>query len=238
MFCPVNCFNYTVDRSDDFVGGLCPSKRLRLLVVDFQIGADRFLQRNDRAVSATSQLVLGQAGEEALDQVEPRAVGRREMAVEARVAEKPLPDPGRLVRAVVVEDQMNVELRRDELSDVPQEADEIDGAVAALDLADDPAGGDIQRREQRRRAIASIVVGARLGRSVVQRQRALRAIERLYLAFLVDAQHQRPVRRIEIEADDIAHLLDKMRIGRQLEAARQVGLQAEGAPDAMNEVPR
>ena len=159
-----------MDRSDDFVGGLCPAKRLRLLVVDFQIGADRLLEGNDRAVSAAPQLVLGQAGEEALDQVEPRIVGRGEMAVEARVAEKPLPDLGRLVRAVVVEDQMDVEFRRNELIDILQEADEIDAAVAALDLADDPAGGDIQRCEQRRRTIASIVVGARLGRSVVQRQ--------------------------------------------------------------------
>ena len=44
---------------------------------------------------------------------------------------------------------------------------------------------------------------------------ALRArIERLDLAFLVDAQHQRALRRIEIEADDVAHLVDEHRIAR------------------------
>ena len=112
--------------------------------------------------------MLGQTGEEAFDQIDPRTVGRCEMAVKARVAEKPLPDPGRLVRAVVVEDQMDVELRRDELIDVPQETDEID--AAALDLADDLAGRDIQCCEQRRRAVAPVVVGARLRRAVVQRQ--------------------------------------------------------------------
>jgi len=68
------------------------------------------------------------------------------MAVKARVAEKPLLDPGRLVRAVVVEDQMAIEVRWDKLLDVPQEADEIATAVAAFDLADHPARGDIQRR--------------------------------------------------------------------------------------------
>ena len=158
VFCPVNYLNYAIDRSDDFVGGLCPAKRLRLLVVNFQVGADRLLQGDDGAVGASSQLVFGQAGEEAFDQIEPRTVGRREMAVKARVAEKPLPDPGRLVRAVIVEDQMDVEMRRDELIDVPQETDEIDAAVAALDLADDPAGRDIQGCEGRKSRMAMVTI--------------------------------------------------------------------------------
>ena len=54
---------------------------------------------------------------------------------------------------------MGAQIDRDKLNDVPQKADEIDTAVAALDLADDVAGGDVQHREQRRPAIALIVVG-------------------------------------------------------------------------------
>ena len=105
------------------------------------------------------------------------------MAVEPRVAKKPLLDLGCFVRAVVVEDQMDAQIRGNKLIDVPQEADEIDAAVAALDLADDRAGGDIQRREQRRRAIAPIVVGARLGSSIVHRQRRLGPVQGLNLLF-------------------------------------------------------
>ncbi len=93
VFCLFNWFSSPVDRGDDFVGGLCPAKRPGLLVVDFQGDADRLLQ------GTASHLVPGQAGEEALDQIEPRTAGRRERAVKARVTEKPLLDPGRLVRA-------------------------------------------------------------------------------------------------------------------------------------------
>ena len=50
---------------------------------------------NAGSMSVAEARTSAQAGEEALDQIEPRTAGRREMAVEARVAEKPLPDPGR-----------------------------------------------------------------------------------------------------------------------------------------------
>jgi hypothetical protein len=38
----------------------------------------------------------------------------------------------------------------------------------------------------------------------------------LNLRFLIDAEHQRTIRRVEIEADDVADLLDEQRVGRQL----------------------
>ena len=40
--------------------------------------------------------------------------------------------------------------------------------------------------------------------------------------------------RINIEADDIAQLLDELRIAGELEMLRPVGLEAMGAPDAMH----
>src|SRR3984957_18830358 len=42
------------------------------------------------------------------------------------------------------------------------------------------------------------------------------------------------VGRAHIEADDVAHLVDKQRIGGQLKGLGTVRLQAEGAPDALD----
>ena len=53
-------------------------------------------------------------------------------------------------------------------------------------------------------------------------------------AFFIDAEHQRTIRRVEVEADDVAHLLDEQRIGRQLEGLAAVRLQRERPPDAMH----
>jgi len=53
-----------------------------------------------------------------------------------------------------------------------------------------------------------------------------------WLALLIDAQHHCFQRRIQIQPDDVADLVDEQRIGRKLEGFLPVRLQAEGAPDA------
>lgn len=60
----------------------------------------------------------------------------------------------------------------------------------------------------------------------------MRAIEGLHLALFVDTQHDRAVRRIQIQAHDIADLVDKQRIGRELKGFRQMRLETESAPDS------
>ncbi len=59
------------------------------------------------------------------------------------------------------------------------------------------------------------------------RQHRLGTLQGLYLALLVHTQHQRMIRRIQIQADDVAHLLDEERIGGELEALGAMRLQAE-----------
>ena len=65
--------------------------------------------------------------------------------------------------------------------------------------------------------------------ALLQRQARLRAVERLDLAFLVDAQHQRPVRRVHVEPDDVGDLLLELRVVGELEAAHQMRLQPASA---------
>lgn len=60
--------------------------------------------------------------------------------------------------------------------------------MARIAFADDAFGGDIERCEQRRHAVAFVIMAAPLDLSGAHRQYRLRAIECLDLARLVHAQ--------------------------------------------------
>ena len=79
-----------------------------------------------------------------------------------------------------------------------------------------------------------VVVGAALGLAGPHRQQRLGAVQRLDLALFVDAEHHGAIRRVEIEPDDVGHLLHEQRVGRKLEGLDAMRLQPEGPPDAMD----
>ena len=62
-------------------------------------------------------------------------------------------------------------------------------AVTGHAATDHRAVEDVERGEQRGRAVADIVVGHRASLAWLERQAGLGAIERLDLALLVDRQH-------------------------------------------------
>jgi len=74
-------------------------------------------------------------------------------------------------------------------------------------------------------------MGSPLGDTRRHRQHRLFPIQRLNLGFFVHAQHDGPVRRGHVKADDILHLVDEQRIGGKLEGLTAMWLQAEGGPD-------
>ena len=104
--------------------------------------------------------------------------------------------------------------------------------MSRLALADDKATLHVERGKQRGGAVALVVVGHRRRAALLQGQARLSAVERLDLAFLVDAQHQRPVRRVHVEPDDIGHFLFELWVVRYLEPAHKVRLQAGLGPNA------
>lgn len=66
------------------------------------------------------------------------------------------------------------------------------------------------------------------------RKYGLGSFEDLNLTLLIDAKHHGFVRRIEMEPDHVAQLLDKAAIGREFEAASAARLQPEELEQAMN----
>ncbi len=77
----------------------------------------------------------------------------------ARSRRQPSPDLGVLVRGVVVDDEVDVQVLRDIGIDMAQEREELLVAMALLALGEDGSGGDVQGREQGRGSMSHVVVG-------------------------------------------------------------------------------
>src|SRR6266702_3448309 len=137
---------------------------------------------------------------------------------------QPVADHQGLMGAVVVQDQMNVQRCGHGLLDGVEEVAELAGAMPLLGLADDPAGPGVERGEQTGGAVTFVVMGAAFDLSGTHGQQRCGAVERLDLALLVHAEHQRAVRRSEVQAYDVADLFDEQRIAAEVRLAESAGL--------------
>src|SRR6185437_9213999 len=147
---------------------------------------------------------------------------------------QPAMNERRLVRGVVVQDEMYVQVARHFSVYAVQEPTKLRGAMATMHFTDHLAGCHIQCSEQRRSAVTLVIISASLDLTGPHWQDRLRPIEGLDLALLVGAQHQCPFGRVEVQADNIANLLDQLWVGRQLERFGTMRLKTKGAPDAMH----
>src|SRR5471030_3281757 len=182
-------------------------------------------------MGSAPNLFFGQCGKPALDLVKPRSRCWSEMDMKTRMTSEPGAHGRGLVSPVVVHHQMHLQLRRDVGFDRTQELQELNAAMAPMQLADDFSGSYIQGREQRRGAMAFVIVRTALGYAGGQRQNWLSPVQCLNLALLVHTQHHGLGRRIEIQTDDVTRLGNELRIGRQLEGFLTMRLQAKRAPD-------
>ena len=80
--------------------------------------------------------------------------------------------------------------------------------------------------------MAFVMVGSTLGLAGQHREDRLAAAQRLNLALLIHAQHQSVMRRVQIQAYDVPHLVDQQRIVGQLERFAAVRTRSERPPDA------
>ena len=173
-------------------------------------------------------------GKEALDGIEPRTRGWREVESPAWMTVEPGADLVLLVRRVIVEDHVDGLVRRHLALDAVEEADELLMAVALHVLPDDRSIRNVECREQRGRAVAFVVMGHGAGAALLHRQAGLGAVECLDLRLLVDRQHHRMGRWIDIQADDIGELLGEGRVVRELEVPPAVRAEAVGFPDRLH----
>src|SRR6516164_5142201 len=141
---------------------------------------------------------------------------------------------GVLVSGVIVSDEMEVKSGRRLLLDGLEEGEPLLVAVALGDAGNEFTIEVVQRGEQGERPVAEVVVGLGLDVADTQGQTRLGALERLALRFLIAAEDQSFLRRIEIEPDYIPELLLKLLVLRQLEGAREMRLDVVGRPQALD----
>src|SRR5512145_2319800 len=82
-------------------------------------------QLTDASEGAAANRLVGDQRKEALDEIEPGRVRGHEVHVPARPCGKPSLDSGMLVRAVVVQNQMHLQIAWHGLLDVTQEPEEL-----------------------------------------------------------------------------------------------------------------
>ena len=123
------------DLGQDVGGSGRPDKRRRARIVACEVSADRFDQFGQAAKDPSTQTLGAQVPKEALHHVEPRGACRREVQMKARMLFQPGLDLGMFVRGVVIQDQVQVAIRRRLLIEQAQELQPFDMAVAPLALA-------------------------------------------------------------------------------------------------------
>ena len=147
---------------------------------------------------------------------------------------QPLSHLRMLVGCVVVDDGVDRFLGRHLRLDGIEKADELLVPVSLHVAADDGAVEDVEGGEQRGCAVAFVVVGHRSGAARLHRQTRLGAVERWDLALLIDREDDGMGWRVDIEADDVAQLVDKLRVGGELELFHPVRLKTVRTPDALD----
>ena len=122
------------------------------------------------------------------------------MQVESWMPLEPFLDDWMLVSGVVINDQMELQAFGCFSVDLFQKGQPLLMPVLCFDAADQPALEIVHSREQRQGAVADVVMGLRADMANTQGQARLRALQGLNLAFFIAAEHQRLVRRCQVQA--------------------------------------
>ena len=156
------------------------------------------------------------------------------MDVETGMTLKPGGDFGVLVGRIVIADDVKLELGSDLLIDLAQEGQPLLMAMAPGGVSKHPAGKVVQGGKEGHRSMPVVVVGLGANVSLAQRQSGLGAFEGLTLALFIAAEHQGPIRRIEIQAHHVPKLFLKLKVFGELEITHSVGLQLMGRPESLH----
>jgi hypothetical protein len=233
-FCDCERFFGSAVLCEDGFGAGSPLEGLWALVSMLDPVVNRGLEFGDVVEGPSPDALASDFGEEPLNEVEPGTGCRREVQCEAFASRQPALNGRRLVGGVVVEDQVQIEMCGRLAVDGFQKRQELVCPMARQTFANDSTGRHIERGEERRGAVALVIMGHRSGTALFQGQTRLRAVECLDLALLIDGKHQRLLRWIDVQADDVLDLRDEVGIVGDLEAAHQVRLEAMFGPDALH----
>jgi len=117
-----------------------PDERTWLVVVEAEIVFDGALQLDGASMGPPAELFFSESGKEALDHVDPRSACRCEVEDESGTLGQPTFDQSGFMRAVVVQNDVHIDIVRNGGFDGVEEMTELDAAMSAMTFADDFAG--------------------------------------------------------------------------------------------------
>lgn len=112
VWCPADNFRKAFELAEDGVGGGGPGKRSGMKIVVLDESVDALDELLDGGGGAAADGLMGDVTEPTFDLIEPGSVGGREVHVIARMCRQPGADFGVLVGGVVVDDEMELQVRR------------------------------------------------------------------------------------------------------------------------------
>ena len=113
----------------DLVGSLRPHERLGRRIAEGDVAENGRLEGARASVRPPLDLFVGEQGEPAFDEIEPGPAGRGEVQMKPRPAGQPAMNPGRFVRAVVIENQVHLQLAGHGGVNGVEEFTELDGPM-------------------------------------------------------------------------------------------------------------
>ena len=176
MLLPESAKAEALDACQDVAGGLGPSERFGLGICGLDVSFDGGFEFADRGEDAALEGSLGQQRKKAFNLVEPGRRGGREVHMPARALQEPIADQLGFVRAVVVHDNVDVEIGGHVALDLLEEFTELLCPVPPHARADDGSGFHIERREQRGGPVALVVMVRRSGPHGQQRLAAVKGL--------------------------------------------------------------
>src|SRR2546428_2393685 len=125
------------DARQNLVRGLPPGERLGIFLMRVNECLNGGLEFRHALVGPAPQLFVRQLSEPPLHQTQPGSIRRREMDMKAGTLGEPVANERRLVRAVVVHDEVHVQVTWDLFLDQIQEFAELNRSMALMKLRDD-----------------------------------------------------------------------------------------------------
>src|SRR5688572_8015093 len=101
------------DAGQDLVRRLRPHKWFGCRIAERDVGENGRLEGARAPVGPAFDLFGGQEGEPAFDEIKPGTTGRSEVEMEAGPASQPAVNHGRLVGAIVIENQVHIQISGD-----------------------------------------------------------------------------------------------------------------------------
>jgi len=166
-----------MDSGEDVVSGLCPAEGLGIRVVCVDERSDVAFESVGRAMDTTTDLLVGEHGEEPFDLIDPRGAGWDEVNAPAWTLDQPVADRLGLVSGVVVHDEVNVEFDGHIGLDLIEELGELAASMPRVAAAEHGARGYVEGSAQAGGAVARVIVAAVLDLTGPHRRHGMGAVD-------------------------------------------------------------